>query len=137
MLEKKHIAGIGVSVMIFGSFGLMLGAIAAAFTGVALEDPIDRLATGPTPIPIADITTPFGLSPQDIGLAADAAFVLPGIPVTVEIAGITLSVSEYPLADISGYGGVVFGFLIGLYYAIDIAWSQRKNEDDNEDEFSP
>lgn len=128
LLNHKHLVGIAAAAGIFGMFGLMIGNVVAAFTGVVYGDPIQKLATGETLIPIADITNPLGATPQDIGLAADTALVLPGIPVSVEIGGMSLSVAGMTLAQVTGGGGALFGAILGLYYALDIAWEQRKEQ---------
>lgn len=133
-LERKHAAGIAVSMVLFGFFGLLLGNFAVVFTGLAYEDPVDGLATGPTPVAVSDVLTPFGLTMQDIGLSPDTAVILPGIPVTVEWFGVTLSVSGLTLAQLFGGGGAFVGFLIGLYYAVVFAYEQG---DEGETDDSP
>lgn len=125
MLDKKHVVGIGASMALSGTFGLMIGGVVGVFAAVPFQAPIDGLATGPTPIPVSQLTTPLGFTPAVIGLPSNPSLVLPGIPVTVDIFGVVLSVSGFTLAEVSGGGGMVFGFFLGLYYAIDIAREQR------------
>lgn len=125
MLTKKHLVGIGVSMGLFGVFGLMLGGICAGIAGLALQDPIDRIATGPTARPLSGLTEPFGVTPAALGLAPDATVVLPGIPVNVDLFGVPLSLSGLSVAQVSGGGGMLLGLLVGSYYAVDIAREQR------------
>ena len=51
--------------------------------------------------------------------------VLPGIPISVNLFGIVLSLSGLTVAQVSSGCGMVFGFLVGSYYAVDIARKQR------------
>ena len=125
MLTKKHLVGIGVSMALFGLLGIMVGGISAGIAGLALQDPIDLVATGPTARPLSGLTTPFGVTPAALGLAPDAMVVLPGIPISVNLFGIVLSLSGLTVAQVSSGGGMVFGFFVGSYYAVDIARKQR------------
>lgn len=130
MLNKKHLVGIAVSMALFGVSGLMVGGMTAVYAGLSYNAPIDGIATGPTPVALSELTTPFGFTPTVFGLAPDAALVLPGIPVAVTVFGVALSLSGLTVAEVFGGGGSVLGFLVGLYYAVDIVLEQRQEEAD-------
>lgn len=127
-VSKKRIAGVGVSIGLFAMAGLMIGTASGAFTGVSLTEPVDKLATGPTRVPVgAAFFDPFGLSPTAVGLPPDAAIILPAIPVAVELFGVTLSVSGMTMSDISIGGGAAFGLLVGLYYVLVFAYEDYRD----------
>lgn len=124
--EKQYLAGIAASVAVFGFFGLiMVGGTVAAYAGISMTSPIEALATGPTVLAVADLTTPFGLTPADVGLAPDTTVVLPAFPVTVTVVGITVSMAGLTVAEVFGTGGMLVGFLVGVYFVLDIMWAQR------------
>lgn len=111
---------------IFGMFGLLtVGGTVSVYAGVDINGPIEALATGPTSLPVADLTAPFGLTPEAIGVPAGAIVVLPAVPVTVEVFGVTLSASGLTVAQVSGGGGLIVGFFVGLYYLIDVLRERR------------
>lgn len=126
VITKSHLVGIAASMGLFGLFGIFLGNLTVVFAGLGFDDPVADLATGSTALPVSDITEPFGLAPTDIGLSETAAIVLPGIPVTFSIAGESIGVGDLTVAQVFGGGGAVFGLLLGIYYAIDIAREQRR-----------
>lgn len=126
-LSKKRLAGVAVSTGLFAMFGLWVGTFVGAFVGVSLGEPVDALATGPTPVPLSELLAPLGVTSDDVGLPGDATVWLPGIPVTVEVLGVRLSVSGLSLANVSIGGGALLGLFVGLYYLADIAYEEFKD----------
>jgi hypothetical protein len=133
MLAKKHLVGVALSALLFAMFGMFVGFWSVVFGGVGYAEPFSNLATGPTPVPLTDVFDPLGLSPGDVGLSRDAALVLPAIPATIALGGLVIDLTNYTVAEVFGYGGAGFGTLVGLYYAIRIAYEEGQDETERED----
>lgn len=111
MLKRKHLVGVGVSVVLFAMFGLFIGQLfGVALGGVGFDQAVDGFETGPTEMPI---------------YGTDRVVTLPAVEVTHRVFGVTVSLSGFTVAEVSMGGGAVFGFLVGLYYAVTIAREQR------------
>lgn len=126
LVPKKRLVGLAASMTLFAMFGLVVGQLVVGLAGVGFEDPIDALATGPTPVFATEVLAPFDLTPKDVGLQADSKVVLPAIPVTVTGLGVTVSVSGYQVAQVTMGGGAAFGFLVGTYYLVVFAYEDSK-----------
>lgn len=118
--------GLVASVVLFAMFGLFVGQLVVGLAGVGFEDPIDGIATGPTPVFATEVLDPFGLTPAAVGLRTDSKVVLPAIPVTVTVLGVTMSVSGYQMGQVIMGGGAAVGFLVGVSYLIVFAYEDYK-----------
>lgn len=119
MFEKRHLAGIAASVALFAMFGLFLGQLlGVALGGVGFQEPVDGFETGPTTFQV---------------YATEYQVTLPGVEVTHEIFGVTLSLSGFTVAEVSMGGGAVLGLLVGSYYAIVIPYENRRSRRATED----
>lgn len=131
-LKAKHILGLGVSMALFSAFGMMAGIYVVAWTGVSMSDPIGKLATGPTTIPLMEVTGPFGLTPGDLFLPQ--SITLPGIAREM----LQFTFGGYTILDLgllmtlgqaSATLGLMLGAAVGIWYLIDILMEKQQAVD--------
>lgn len=113
VMTHKRMVGVAVSMLLFAMFGVFVGQIVVALGGVGFTEPVDGLVTGPTPMPV---------------VFTDVVVTLPGVVLTHELFGVTLSLSGYTLAQVSIGGGAAFGFLVGAYYLVVFAYEDASAE---------